>query len=89
MFLDDLFVNYGVFTRNVWCYFAPLDPNPTINLTFTNPVVITGILSGGLSVSVSEQIPLDQNFVNNFTIEYMGSAGQEAFTSFGEPMVHH
>lgn len=55
-------VNFGTLhdLNDVWC--APASPLPTVTLTFTQPVVITALLTGGSDLS--------GDYVSNFTVQY-------------------
>ena len=76
---DDDLVDYGFDTQTTWCtdISSSNDLSPTIDISFTEPVLITGFLSGGYSYG-------NKNFeyVNNFTVEYFSS-----LEGSGGPMV--
>ncbi len=64
------FINFDFDTQQVWCTPSSGDPNPTIDITFSKPVVITGLLSGGYTYSA-----VNTEYVTNFTLEYSSSLG--------------
>ena len=66
---DDYLVDYEFETETTWCTQTSNEHFPTIDITFTEPVLITGILSGGYSYTFSGNI----DYVNNFTVEYFSS----------------
>lgn len=64
------FVNYGPNHTDVWC--APeleTFPEPLVNLIFTEPVVVVGIISGGYTY---ETVDLDglREYVSTFTLRH-------------------
>ena len=64
------FINYGPNHTDVWC--APeLEnlPEPRITLTFTEAVVVMGIISGGHTYQIAD---LDgfREYVSSFTLEH-------------------
>ena len=58
---DDI-INFGPGRTNVWCA-SPSPELPHVNLTFTEAVVVTGLLTGGYDGGTLD-------YVNNFTIHY-------------------
>ena len=51
----------------VWCSSTVFDDDINVNLTFTSPVVITGLISGG-RIDIAD----DEVYVNRFTMAYLG-----------------
>lgn len=73
-YADEKLVNFDFNTQNVWCTQESYETNPTFNITFTSPVVITGLMSGGYTYITSG----NADYVTNFTLEYssvLGSGG--------------
>ncbi len=62
-------VNFDFYpTQSVWCTREVEDPKPTIDITFSQPVVITGLLSGGYTYTQG-----DLEYVTNFNISGLDS----------------
>ena len=81
------FINYGPNHTDVWC--APeleTFPQPLVNLIFTEPVVIVGIISGGYTYqSDSPELDGMREYVSTFTLQHtltdVGS-GTDQFTLY-------
>lgn len=72
IYADEKLVNFDFNTQNVWCTRESYETTPTFNITFTSPVVITGLMSGGYTYTSNAE------YVTNFTLEYssvLGSGG--------------
>ena len=68
------FINYGPNHTNVWC--APeieTFPEPLVNLLFTEPVVVVGIISGGYTYETSDILDGMKEYVSSFTLQYAES----------------
>lgn len=65
------FINYGPNHTDVWC--APeLEPfpQPQVNLIFTEPVVIVGIISGGYTYQTNDVRDGLREYVSTFTLQH-------------------
>ena len=78
-------IKFGIEGIDVWCTDTAADNNPYILLSFTTPVVITGLVSGGYNYDSRER------HVTNFTIEYSSLLDPDNFTFYstaGAPKVY-
>ena len=65
------FINYGPNHTDVWC--APeieTVPEPFVNLLFTEPVVVVGIISGGYTYQTSDVLDGMKEYVSSFTLQH-------------------
>ena len=67
--------HFGNFTRAVWC--APAGPNPNINLSFSQLVLITGFIPGGYSRNNGS----NREYVTNFNLRYSENLDGNEFSS--------
>ena len=78
-------IDFSIEGLDVWCSDTGADSNPYVLLSFTSPVVISGLVSGGYSYDSTER------YVTNFTIEYSSPADSDNFTFYstaGAPKVY-
>ena len=81
------FINYGPNHTDVWC--APeleTFPQPRVNLIFTEPVVVVGMISGGYTYQTSDALDGLREYVNTFTLEHTltdgADSGSDQFTLY-------
>ena len=77
------FINYGPNHTDVWC--APeleTFPQPFINLIFTKPVVVVGIISGGYTYQTNDQLDGLREYVSTFTLQHTLTAAGNQFTPY-------
>ena len=77
------FINYGPNHTDVWC--APeleTFPQPCINLIFTEPVVIVGIISGGYTYQTNDELDGLREYVSTFTLQHTLTAAGSQFTPY-------
>lgn len=93
-FVGTSFINYGPNHTDVWC--APeleTFPQPLINLIFTEPVVIVGIISGGFTYQTGHVLDGLREYVSTFTLQHTLTDAGSQFTPYsanltgnGEPV---
>ena len=77
------FINYGPNHTDVWC--APeleTFPQPRINLIFTEPVAIVGIISGGYTYQTNDVLDGLREYVSTFTLQHTLTEAGDQFTPY-------
>ena len=72
-------INFGVNEFDVWCASGD-DNDPYVLLRFGSTVVITGLVSGGYTSTITVNPAM--RYVTNFTIEYSLSSYADDFTFY-------
>ena len=75
------FINYGPNHTDVWC--APEVeslPEPLIDIIFTEPVVVVGIISGGYTFENPDAF---REYVSSFTLRHTLMSENDQFTLYG------
>lgn len=78
------FINYGPNHTDVWC--APeleTFPQPRVNLIFTEPVAIVGIISGGYTYQTNDVLDGLREYVSTFTLQHTLTEAGDQFTPYG------